>query len=119
MPWRWTCSPRPTPARLGAHVYSGGGQTDFIVGALHSAGGLAVIALSSWHNRANVSTAVPLLSGPVTSFQHSAIATEQGRAPLWGRDSIDQAQQILDQAAHPQARDSLRDAGRRLGLPLR
>ena len=107
-------------SRLGAHVYSGfGGQTDFIVGALHSAGGLAIIALPSWHPRADVSTVVPLLSGPVTSFQHSVIVTEQGCAHLWGRDSIDQAQQILDQAAHPQARDSLRDAGRRLGLPLR
>ena len=69
--------------------------------------------------RIDVSTVVPLLSGPVTSFQHSVIVTEQGCAHLWGPNSIDQAQQILDQAAHPQARDSLRDAGRRLGLPLR
>lgn len=107
-------------SRIGPRVYSGfGGQTDFIVGALHSTGGQAVIALASWHPRAAVSTVVPLLSGPVTSFQHSAIVTEQGCAEVWGRSSVDQAQQILDHAAHPNARDVLRDAGRRLGLPLR
>lgn len=105
--------------RIGTRVYSGfGGQTDFIVGALHSPGGQAIIALRSWHPRANVSTVVPLLSGPVTSFQHSMIVTEQGCAEVWGRDSVEQAQQILDHAAHPEARDGLREAGRQLGLPL-
>jgi acyl-CoA hydrolase len=107
-------------SRIGARVYSGfGGQTDFIVGALHSTGGQAIIALASWHPRADVSTVVPLLSGPVTSFQHSAIVTEQGHAQIWGHSLVDQAQQILDRAAHPQARDSLREVGRSLGLPLR
>jgi acyl-CoA hydrolase len=107
-------------SRIGPRVYSGfGGQTDFIVGALHSVGGRAIIALPSWHPRADVSTVVPLLSGPVTSFQHSAIVTEQGCAQVWGRDAADQAQNILDHAAHPQARDTLREAGRGLGLPMR
>jgi acyl-CoA hydrolase len=107
-------------SRLGARIYSGfGGQTDFIVGALHSTGGQAIIALPSWHPRASVSTVVPLLSGPVTSFQHSAIVTEQGHAQVWGRSLVDQAQQILDYAAHPDARERLRVAGRNLGLPLR
>ena len=103
----------------GTRVYSGfGGQTDFIVGAMHSPGGRAIIALRSWHPRAGVSTVVPLLSGPVTSFQHSAIVTEQGCADVWGREAVDQAQQILDHAAHPDARADLREAGRRLGLAL-
>jgi acyl-CoA hydrolase len=107
-------------SRIGPRVYSGfGGQTDFIVGALHSTGGQAIIALASWHPRAAVSTVVPLLSGPVTSFQHSAIVTEQGYAEVWGRSWADQAQQILDHAAHPEARESLREAGRGLGLRLR
>ena len=40
-------------SRIGARVSSGfGGQTDFIVGALHSTGGQAIIALPSWHPRA-------------------------------------------------------------------
>lgn len=107
-------------SRIGTRVYSGfGGQTDFIVGALHSPGGRAIIALRSWHPRADVSTVVPLLPGPVTSFQHSAIVTEQGCADVWGRPADEQAQQILDHAAHPDARDALRAAGGRLGLALR
>ena len=55
----------------------------------------------------------------MTSFQHSAIVTGQGDAQVWGRSSIDQAQQILDHAAHPHAREHLREAGRELGLPPR
>ncbi|MEU7875407.1 acetyl-CoA hydrolase/transferase C-terminal domain-containing protein [Dactylosporangium sp. NPDC049140] len=106
-------------SRIGHRTHSGfGGQTDFIVGAMHSPGGHAVIALRSWHPKADVSAVVSLLSGPVTSFQHSYIVTEQGTARIWGRDSVEQAPQILDQAAHPAARDGLRAAGRELGLPL-
>ncbi len=105
--------------RIGTRVYSGyGGQTDFIVGALHSPGGRAIIALRSWHPKADVSAVVPLLTGPVTSFQHSFIVTEQGAAEIWGRESSAQAQQILDNVAHPSVRDELRDGGRRLGLDL-
>lgn len=107
-------------SRVGKRVYSGfGGQTDFIVGAMHSPGGHAIIALRSWQPKADVSTVVPLLSGPVTSFQHSYIVTEHGTATIWGRDSVSQAQQILDHAAHPAARDDLRAAAHGLGLPLR
>lgn len=107
-------------SRVGTRVYSGfGGQTDFIVGAMHSPGGHAVIALRSWHPKADVSSVVPLVSGPVTSFQHSYIVTEQGVAQIWGHDTTAQAQHILDRAAHPDARDELRTAGRGLGLALR
>ncbi|MFD0579633.1 acetyl-CoA hydrolase/transferase family protein [Dactylosporangium darangshiense] len=106
-------------SRIGGRTHSGfGGQTDFIVGAMHSPGGHAIIALRSWHPRADVSAVVPLLSGPVTSFQHSYVVTEQGTARIWGRDSLEQAQEILDRAAHPAARDALRAAGRELGLAL-
>ncbi|MFI5911865.1 acetyl-CoA hydrolase/transferase family protein [Dactylosporangium sp. NPDC051541] len=107
-------------SRIGGRTHSGfGGQTDFIVGAMHAPDGHAIIALRSWHPKADVSAVVPLLAGPVTSFQHSYIVTEQGTARIWGRDSVEQAQEILDHAAHPSVRDSLLDAGRRLGLPLR
>jgi len=107
-------------SRVGSRVHSGfGGQTDFIVGAMHSPGGHAVIALRSWHPKADVSAVVPLVSGPVTSFQHSYIVTEQGVARIWGQDALAQAQQILDHAAHPRARDWLREGGRALGLALR
>ena len=54
-PRRSTCSPRPTRSRVSARIHSGfGGQTDFIVGALHSPGGHAFIALRSWHPKADV-----------------------------------------------------------------
>ncbi|HEX6355362.1 acetyl-CoA hydrolase/transferase family protein [Actinophytocola sp.] len=106
-------------SRVHGAIYSGfGGQTDFVVGALHSPGGKAIIALPSWHPKADVSTVVPRLTGPVTSFQHSYIVSEQGTATIWGHDAADQAQQIIDHVAHPNARDHLRDAGRQLGFPL-
>lgn len=107
-------------SRVHGVIYSGfGGQTDFVVGALHSPGGRAIIALPSWHPKADVSTVVPRLAGPVTSFQHSFIVSEQGTATVWGHDAGEQARQIVDNVAHPKARDELRDAGRQLGFPLR
>ncbi|WP_431875478.1 acetyl-CoA hydrolase/transferase family protein [Amycolatopsis sacchari] len=106
--------------RVHGVIYSGfGGQTDFVVGALHSPGGRAVIALPSWHPKADVSTVVPRLAGPVTSFQHSFIVSEQGTATIWGRDAASQAQEIVDNVAHPDAREELREGGRALGFPLR
>ncbi len=106
-------------ARVHGMVYSGfGGQTDFVVGALHSRGGRAIIALPSWHPRADVSTVVPRLAGPVTSFQHSFIVSERGTATIWGNDAGAQAAQIIEQVAHPSARDELREAGRGLGFRL-
>jgi len=90
-------------------TYSGfGGQPDFVVGALHSRSGQAIIALHSWHPRADCSTIVAMLSGPATSFQHTAVITEQGTAVLWGRDQGAQAAELIDKAADPRARDGLR-----------
>jgi len=106
-------------ARVHGLIYSGfGGQTDFVVGALHSPGGRAIIALPSWHPKADVSTVVPRLAGPVTSFQHSFIVSEQGTAAIWGHDAAAQADQIIGQVAHPSVRDELRQAGRDLGFHL-
>ena len=102
---------------VGGRVHSGfGGQTDFVVGALHSPGGKAVIALPSWHPKADVSTVVSKLDGPATSFQHSFIVSEQGTAAIWGHDASAQAQEIIDHVAHPSARQELRAAARTLGL---
>lgn len=106
-------------SRVHGVIYSGfGGQTDFVVGALHSPGGRAIIALPSWHPKADRSTVVPRLAGPVTSFQHSYIVSEQGVAAIWGHDATSQARQIIDNVAHPDARAELRVAGSRLGFPL-
>ncbi|QDO88274.1 acetyl-CoA hydrolase [Ornithinimicrobium ciconiae] len=104
-------------SRINARIHSGiGGQTDFIVGALHSPGGQAIMALRSWHPKADVSTIVPLLDEPVTSFQASAIVTEQGVAPLFGRSEREQAANLIEAAAHPRVRDELWEEAHHLGL---
>jgi acyl-CoA hydrolase len=107
-------------SRRRGRIYSGfGGQTDFIVGALHSPGGQAIIALPSWHPKADVSTVVPLVDGPVTSFQHSHIVSEHGAAPIWGNGQAEQASALINRVAHPNARDELWDAAGRMGLVAR
>lgn len=105
-------------SRVRGRPYSGlGGQTDFIVGALHAPRGQAIIALRSWHPRADVSTIVPMLDEPPTSFQPSAVLTEQGTADLWGRSDQEQAHQLIHEVAHPGTRDELtRSSGSRLAF---
>ncbi len=104
-------------SRINGRIFSGfGGSTDFIVGALHSKGGHAYIALSSWHRKAKVSTVVPRIVEPVTSFQHSAIVSEHGIARVFGNSERDQAHAIIENVAHPDARDELREATHHHGL---
>lgn len=104
-------------SRIKNRIYSGfGGSTDFIVGALHSRGGQSFIALPSWHAKADVSTIVPIITEPVTSFQHSAVATENGIAEVFGHTQSEQASNIIEFAAHPSMRDELREAGKQMGL---
>jgi acyl-CoA hydrolase len=98
-------------------IYSGfGGQSDFVVGALHAHGGQAIIALRSWHAKAAASTIVPHLSSPVTSFQQSAVVTDQGTAGLWGVSQHEQARRLVEEAAHPDVREELRCAAAGYGL---
>ena len=104
-------------SRIGAKIYSGfGGQTDFIVGALHSRDGQALIALRSWHPRADRSTIVPLVDEPVTSFQMTAVVTEQGVAGVFGHDQKAQARNLIEHAAHPDVRDELWEEAHALSL---
>ena len=104
-------------SRINARIYSGfGGQTDFIVGALHCPGGQSFIALRSWHPKADVSTIVPLLDEPVTSFQQTAFVTEQGVADLFGYSQRDQARHVIESAAHPNVREELWEEAYHLGL---
>jgi acyl-CoA hydrolase len=104
-------------SRINNRIYSGfGGQTDFVVGALHSRGGQALVAMRSWHPKADCSTIVPLVDEPVTSFQHSAVVTENGVAPIWGQSQEEQALNLIDQAAHPDVRDELFEEAQALGL---
>ncbi len=104
-------------SRINARIHSGfGGQTDFIVGAMHSPGGQALIALRSWHPKADCSTIVPLVDEPVTSFQMSAVVTEQGTAQVFGRDQRTQARELIEHAAHPSVREELWEEAAALGL---
>lgn len=94
---------------VNAQPYSGfGGSTDFIVGALHAMGGASFMALPSWHGETGNSNIVPRLAEPVTSFQHSFVVTEQGVAECFGRSMLEQATNLIEHAAHPDARESLR-----------
>lgn len=104
-------------SRINGTIYSGtGGQTDFIVGALHAQGGQAMLALKSWHPRANVSTIVGHLTEPTTSMQMSHVVTEQGIAEIFGQTQSQQAANLIQHAAHPDARDQLWAQGCELGL---
>ncbi len=97
-------------SHIGGRLYSGfGGQPDFVEGAVHSRGGHAVIALRSWHEPSDTSTIVARLSDPVTSFQHSALVTEHGCAHIFGRSQRAQARLIIENLAHPDAREELRE----------
>ncbi len=93
-----------------------GGQSDFVSGALRSAGGLALIALKAWHPKADCSTIVPSLRNPVTSFQHSGVVTEYGTASLVGRTEAEQATELIEHAADPRARAALSEQAVALGL---
>jgi acyl-CoA hydrolase len=57
-----------------------------------------------------------MVDEPVTSFQHTAVITEQGVAEMFGHDERTQAAHLIEQAAHPRVRDELREEARALGL---
>lgn len=104
-------------SRIRHKIYSGtGGQTDFIVGAMHSPGGHAYLAMRSWHPKANVSQIVGKLDEVTTSLQMSAVVTEQGMADVYCKTQQEQAVELIEHAAHPDAREQLREEAVRLGL---
>jgi acyl-CoA hydrolase len=104
-------------SRRHGRIHSGfGGQTDFVVGAVHARGGQSMMALRSWHPKADVSTIVPLIEEPVTSFQHTAVITEQGVAELYGRSEREQCRALIENAAHPSVHHELWEEAAELGL---
>jgi acyl-CoA hydrolase len=104
-------------SRIGRIIYSGfGGQSDFVVGAMHAHGGQSLVTLRSWHPKADCSTIVPLVDEPVTSFQMMAVVTEQGVAEIAGCDQRTQASNLIEHAAHPDAREELWEEAEALHL---
>ena len=52
----------------------------------------------------------------MTSFQMTAVVTEQGVAEVFGLDQRHQAANIIDHAAHPRVRAQLWEQAAALGL---
>ena len=74
------------------------------------------MALPSWHPKANASTIVPELDGPATSFQQSAVVTEQGIAWLFGGSEREQAEQLIEMLPTLGRGESLREAPKEMQL---
>lgn len=103
-------------SRIRDRIFSGtGGQTDFFLGSMHADGGQAIMALKSWHPKANVSTIVPKLAESTTSLQFSSVVTEHESATVWGASQRDQALGIV-RTADPRAREGLLFAAEEMGL---
>lgn len=103
-------------SRIGDRIFSGtGGQTDFIVGAMHADGGQAIMALKAWHPKADVSTIVSKLAEATTSHQFGSVVTDHGAARLFGASQRDQALGLIA-VADPRARGELRVAAEAFGL---
>jgi acyl-CoA hydrolase len=105
---------------MGDLPYSGiGGQVDFIRGAAHSKGGLPIIALPATAKGGTISRIVSTLqpgAGVVTTRGDvHYLVTEFGVAYLHGK-SLRQRAEALIAIAHPDFRDELTDAARKMRL---
>lgn len=104
---------------IGPRFYSGaGGQVDFIRGAARARGGLPIVALSATARDDSVSRITPLLyegSGVVTTRNDvHYVVTEFGVASLYGRSVRARAQELI-KIAHPNFRDELTHAAKKMG----
>jgi 4-hydroxybutyrate CoA-transferase len=99
---------------IGSRQFSGvGGQVDFVRGAGRSVGGKSIIALPSTAARGTISRICPHLDegAAVTTSRNDVhyVVTEYGIANLRGK-TLEQRAEALIAIAHPDFRDSLRDA---------
>jgi acetyl-CoA hydrolase len=104
---------------IGSRIYSGvGGQVDFIRGAARSKGGLPIIAFMATAKGGSVSRIVPTLSkgaGVVTTRNDvHYVVTEYGVAYLHGKTIRQRASGLIN-IAHPDFRDELMQAAKKLG----
>lgn len=100
------------------HQYSAaGGQLDFVRGAYASRGGKSFIVTRSTAREGQVSRIVPQLNDPVTTprIDTHYVVTEFGVANLKGLSMAERARAIIG-LAHPQFRDELTHAARRMYL---
>ncbi len=104
---------------IGSRLYSGvGGQVDFIRGAARSKGGLPIVAFLSTARDESLSRIVPMLyegSGVVTTRNDvHYVVTEYGVAHLHGKSVRERAKALIA-IAHPNFREELTNAGKKLG----
>jgi acyl-CoA hydrolase len=105
---------------IGERIYGGfGGQADFMRGAALSKGGLPITALPATACGGTVSRITPLLdmgSGVVvTRADAHVIVTENGVAPMFGRNVRERARALIE-VADPRFQAELYDAARQRGL---
>jgi itaconate CoA-transferase len=102
---------------LGHQYSASGGQLDFVRGAYASKGGRSIIAARSTAAKGKVSRIVPRLDGPVTTprIDTHYVVTEFGSANLKGLSSTERAYALIN-LAHPEFRDELIAAGKKLHL---
>lgn len=95
---------------IGGKIISGvGGQLDFITGASMSAGGKAIVALSSRtkNGRSRIVPSLQLGAGVVTTRAHvHYVITEFGIADLYGKTISERAKELIN-IAHPDDREKL------------
>ena len=101
----------------GSYWSSSGGQADFARGALYSPGGQGFVVLHSTAKAGTVSKIVPQLApgDVVTTVKNTVdkVVTEFGVAELRGRSLRERAAALIA-IAHPDHRDQLRAAARRI-----
>ncbi len=102
---------------LGHQYSASGGQLDFVRGAYASRNGISVIAARSTAAHGKVSRIVPRLDGPVITPRINThyIVTEYGSVNLKGLSSTERALRLIG-LAHPDFRDELTDAARKMHL---
>jgi itaconate CoA-transferase len=102
---------------LGHQYSASGGQLDFVRGAFASKGGKSIITARSTAAAGKVSRIVPRLDGPVTTprIDTHYIVTEFGAVNLKGLSSTERANALIG-LAHPEFRDKLTEAAKKLHL---
>lgn len=105
---------------LGFSPYSGtGGQTDFVRAANRSKGGKAFIVLPSTAKNDTISRISPTLSAgthmSTSKNDINYVVTEFGVAQLRGKTAHQRCEALI-RIAHPNFRDALRDAARKMKL---
>lgn len=106
---------------LGPHMYSGvGGQLEFTIGAMLADHGRAVTVLPATAKQGTLSRIVPLhAEGTIVSVPRTYVnyvITEYGTVNLLGKSQRERAE-LLISIAHPDFRDELRAAAKRLYWP--